>query len=194
MAYFEFVQRVQENKDLLHGDEDIEVVLPKRATENSAGYDFMVLEETTVPSIWCEMAAIGEPRSIEEIALWTKNHCRPTLAPTGVKCKLDSNQYLELAIRSSIPLKTWTILANGVGVIDADYYGNEDNDGEIFFQLINLSPFQLTLKKGDVIGQGIIKTFETVDDDAAEGKRAGGFGSTTVVKEMDEQDLAIYDN
>ena len=64
-------------------------------------------------------------------------------------------------------------------IIDADYYNNPDNEGEIFFQLINLSPYNIILKKGEKIGQGIIKPYLTTEDDAATGDRRGGFGSTT---------------
>ena len=64
-------------------------------------------------------------------------------------------------------------------IIDADYYNNPDNEGEIFFQLINLSPYNIILKKGEKIGQGIIKQYLTTEDDAATGDRLGGFGSTT---------------
>ena len=49
----------------------------------------------------------------------------------------------------------------------------------LFFQVINMSPFDIYLKKGDIIGQGIIKRYEITDDDKAEGLRTGGFGSTT---------------
>ena len=45
--------------------------------------------------------------------------------------------------------------------------------------MINLSPFDLQLKKGDIIGQGIIKPYITTDDDEATGERLGGFGSTS---------------
>lgn len=65
-------------------------------------------------------------------------------------------------------------------IIDADYADNPDNEGEIFFQVINLSPVKIRLNKGDIIGQGIIKKYEITDDDAAEGERKGGFGSTTI--------------
>jgi dUTP pyrophosphatase len=95
-----------------------------------------------------------------------------------MKCKLDSGTYLELSVRSSSPLKYWLVLANGVGIIDADYYNNPDNEGEIFFQLINLSPFDIKLQKGETIGQGIIKPYLITEDDAAAGERTGGFGST----------------
>ena len=72
------------------------------------------------------------------------------------------------------------MLANGIGVIDSDYYNNPDNEGEIFFQVINLSPVDIVLNPGDKIGQGIIKTYSVVEDDAATGDRVGGFGSTNV--------------
>ena len=65
-----------------------------------------------------------------------------------------------------------------VVLIDADYYNNPDNEGEIFFQIINLAPFAIQLKRGDAIGQGIIKPYLTTEDDAATGERTGGFGST----------------
>jgi dUTP pyrophosphatase len=60
-----------------------------------------------------------------------------------LKCALDPNTYLELSVRSSTPLKYWLFMANSVGIIDADYYNNIDNEGEIFFQLINLSPYPI---------------------------------------------------
>lgn len=64
-------------------------------------------------------------------------------------------------------------------IIDADYYNNPDNEGEIFFQIINLSPFNILLHKGDKIGQGIIHKYIKTDDDVENGDRIGGFGSTT---------------
>ena len=96
-----------------------------------------------------------------------------------MKCQLDSNTYLELSVRSSCPLKYWLIMANSVGIIDSDYYNNPDNEGEIFFQIINLSPYDIQLKKGDIIGQGIIKPYLITEDDNASGERMGGFGSTS---------------
>ena len=109
-------------------------------------------------------------------------HCKmkPTLVPTGVKCKLDQNTFLQLSVRSSCPLKYWLVLANGVGIIDSDYYNNPDNEGEIFFQIINLSPVAIQLKKGDVIGQGVILPYLITEDDtdSVKADRVGGFGST----------------
>ena len=121
-----------------------------------------------------------EAYTLEEMANLTKRtKAKPTLVSTGVKCYLDEGYYLELSVRSSTPLKYWIILANSVGIIDADYCDNPDNEGEIFFQVINLSPFPIQLRKGDIIGQGIIKKYEITDDDTAEGCRLGGFGSTS---------------
>ena len=74
------------------------------------------------------------------------------------------------------------MLANGVGIIDADYYNNESNEGEIFLQMVNFSPFNIMIKKGEAIGQGIIKPYLTTDNDNHGGKRNGGFGSTTVTE------------
>lgn len=65
-------------------------------------------------------------------------------------------------------------------IIDGDYYNNPDNEGEIFFQVINMGAFPIQLKRGDIIGQGIIKKYEITDDDVAGGERTGGFGSTSV--------------
>lgn len=91
---------------------------------------------------------------------------------------------MELSVRSSTPLKYWLILANGVGIIDADYYNNPDNEGHIYFQVINLSPVDIQLKRRDIIGQGIIHKYEITDGDEANGIRNGGFGSTSAATRM----------
>lgn len=164
--------------------------LPERKTSGAAGYDFMVAEDTIIPSytrLWGKLqkagqdAEIKEPLSLQEMAALTKyKGAKPTLVPTGVKCELNDGYYLELSVRSSCPLKHWLILANGVGVIDSDYYNNPDNEGHIYFQIINLAPFDIVLQKGEYIGQGIIKRYETVEGDATTEIRKGGFGSTSI--------------
>ena len=164
---------------------DEDVVLPVRKTTNSAGYDFVVAEEVVIKPHQVHYNHLNYEvnpyniYSLDEVATATKQkEAKPTLVSTGVKCALEPDTYLELSVRSSTPLKYWLVLANGVGIIDADYYNNESNEGEIFFQLINLSPYPIRLKKGEVIGQGIIKKYMTTDDDIASGERKGGFGST----------------
>lgn len=161
-----------------------DAVLPVRKTAKSAGYDFTVAEDIIIPSYQKLLDKFPKNQinlvSLEDISILTKNlKAKPTLVPTGIKCELNDNTYLELSVRSSCPLKYWLILANGVGIIDADYYNNPDNEGHIYFQMINLSPFDIQLHKGDVIGQGIIKPYLVTEDDNASGDRLGGFGSTS---------------
>ena len=171
---------------------DTDFNLPVRKTKNSAGYDFEVAEDICIPTWTSQLMALAkatpqpkEPYSLEEMAALTKQiKAKPTLVSTGVKCHLEEGYYLELLVRSSTPLKYWIILANSVGIIDADYCDNPDNEGEIFFQVINMSPFDIYLKKGDIIGQGIIKRYEVTDNDKAIGERQGGFGSTTMSQKM----------
>ena len=64
-----------------------------------------------------------------------------------------------------------------------DFYNNETNEGEIHIPLVNLSPFDLFIKKGDKIAQALIKTYRITEDDAADGIRIGGFGSTNEIKD-----------
>lgn len=162
-----------------------EIELPSRATEASAGYDFIAAEDVVIEPYFIlrnrlRNVPTNEPLTLDEVAAITKQEkARPTLISTGVKCQMPLDHYLQLSVRSSGPLKHWLIMGNSVGVIDADYYNNEDNEGEIFFQIINLSPFHIHIKKGDKIGQGIILPYKTTDDDSATGVRAGGFGSTS---------------
>ena len=92
---------------------------------------------------------------------------------------LSEDEVLILANRSSNPGKKGLILANSIGVIDSDYYGNPDNDGHIMFAFFNIKDEDIEIKKGDAIGQGIFQKFLTVDEDLAEGERMGGFGSTS---------------
>lgn len=163
---------------------DSDINMPVRKTTHSAGYDFEAVEDIIIePYQHLSEIIINsskyEPKTLNEIANITKlNKAKPSLVSTGMKCKLADNEYLELSIRSSSPLKYWLILANGVGIVDADYYNNSDNEGEIFFQIINLSPFPIIIQKGEIIGQGIIKEYKLTEDDCATGLREGGFGST----------------
>ena len=185
MARFEKVSRFA----------DVDINLPQRKTADSAGYDMEVAEDIVIPSYFNLYMTMKEEYmrdgvgvltstptfDLDSLAAITKRlKTKPTLVSTGMKCKLEPGTYLELSVRSSCPLKYWLILGNSVGIIDADYYNNPDNEGEIFFQMINLSPYDIQLHKGDTIGQGIIKPYLTTEDDNASGQRMGGFGSTSV--------------
>ena len=102
---------------------------------------------------------------------------KPTLIPTGLKAYCMEDEFYMLINRSSGP-KKGLLMANSIGIADADYYGNESNDGHFFFQYFNCSDHDIEIKKGDVIGQVVFQKFLIVDDDSAEGKRKGGLGST----------------
>lgn len=129
--------------------------------------------------------------TIDEVAQLTKaTGLKPTLISTGHKAYMEDGYSLDLYIRSSSPLKYWLIMANSTGIIDGDYADNPDNEGEIFFQVINLLPFPIKINKGEIIGQAKFVKFEvTVDDNKQEKyKRVGGFGSTTVAEEEVKHD------
>jgi dUTP pyrophosphatase len=168
--------------------ESADVVMPVRKTEYSAGYDLAAAEDYIIPSIWNMFEDARKLWQVEEDEFVTlemmekftkETGIKPTLVSTGVKCKLDEGTFLQLYVRSSSPLKYWLMLANSVGVIDADYYNNESNEGLIYLQIYNLSPFNIQIKKGEFIGQGVITPFITTEDDNASGERTGGFGSTS---------------
>lgn len=165
--------------------------LPEYQTKNAAGADFFCAEDITIPSIWIKLAEylvskgesifvrllVDEPNVTKE----TIKVFQPTVVHTGIKAYMEDDEVLEMYNRSSNPKKLGLILANGVGVVDADYYENDDNDGEIMFAFYNILPFNVRLKAGDRIGQGIFKKFLRPTDDSLRVKgveRKGGFGST----------------
>ena len=175
----------QRGFEIAKGFEDKNINLPKRSTKNSAGYDFEVEQDTTIKSLPQTLAKqifkflIGKEEWDKELVI---KSLKPSLVSTGVKSYMMDDEVLYLYNRSSNPLKKLLILANGVGVIDSDYYENKDNDGHIMFQFINLLPFDITLKKGEKIGQGVFSKFLKTDSDNANGSRVGGFGSTNETK------------
>ena len=148
------------------GYEDKGVNLPKRATKNAAGYDFEAAEDIVVPSVWKQV-----------ISRATKEEFKPTMVPTGIKAQMEEDEGLFMFNRSGNP-KLGLILANGVGVVDSDYFENKGNDGHIMFAFFNFSPEDVLVSKGQKIGQGVFQKFLLTDDDKTTGIRVGGFGST----------------
>ena len=144
--------------EIAKGFENMGINLPERKTKYSAGYDIEAAEDTIVPSF--------------------KKGMNPTLIKTGIKAYMQDDEVLFLYNRSSNPKKKGLILANSVGVIDKDYYGNPDNDGHIMFAFYNIKDEDITIKKGEAIGQAVFQKYVITDDDSAEGERLGGFGST----------------
>ena len=143
--------------EIAKGYEDKDIHIPVRKTKHSAGYDVEAAEDVVIPPF--------------------KFGMKPTLIPTGLKAYCQDDEFYMLVNRSSGPKKGF-VMSNSIGIIDADYYGNETNDGHFFFQYYNFKDEDLVIKKGDVIGQVIFQKYLTVDNDQAEGVRAGGFGST----------------
>lgn len=162
----------QRGFEVANGFNKEEINLPRRLTKKSAGYDFEAAEDIVVKSLIREILTnlfLGDDK---------KKQIKPTLIPTGIKAYMLEDEALMLYNRSSNPMKKLLILSNGVGVIDSDYYENEDNDGHIMFQFINLLPFDISIKKGERIGQGVFTKFLKADQDVSAENRKGGFGST----------------
>ncbi len=143
--------------EIAKGYEDKGINIPIRKTAHSAGYDVEAAEDIVIPRF--------------------TPGCKPTLIPTGLKAYCQPDECYLLLNRSSGPKKGF-IMANSVGLIDSDYYGNEDNDGHFFFAYFNCSDHDIEVKKGDVIGQVVFTKYLMVDNDNATGVRKGGFGST----------------
>ncbi|MGN1271479.1 MAG: dUTP diphosphatase [Clostridia bacterium] len=144
--------------EIAKGFENSNINLPVRSTKNSAGYDVEAAEDCIIPAF--------------------KPGQKPTLVKTGIKAYMKSDEVLILANRSSNPGKKGLILANSIGVVDSDYYGNPDNDGHIMYAFFNFKAEDVEIKKGDRIGQAIFQKYLVTDDDIAQGERTGGFGST----------------
>lgn len=172
-TYFEKVSYEQFRKDWLntfHKDMDgvpgsVENMIEKyydsleepcRATAGSAGYDFC------------------SPYTIVLTA------DRSITIPTGFRCHMDDGVVLALFPRSGHGFKYGVHLANTTGIVDQDYF-DADNEGHIFVKLINDSALAETIRiaRGEAFCQGVFFEYGTTTDDAAEGERTGGFGSTT---------------
>ncbi len=152
--------------EVCKGFEDKEINLPVRSTGRSAGYDFEAAEDVTVPSYYKLLLKSGD------------EPVKPVLVKTGIKAYMQPDEVLFLYNRSSNPIKKGLVVANSVGVIDSDYYSNPDNDGHIMIAFYNFYPFDIKIKKGEKVGQGVFQKYLKADGDESEGERTGGFGST----------------
>lgn len=132
-----------------------EIKLPTRASKHSAGYDFYLPYEVTIPP-----------------------HCSTGIIPTDVKAYMQEGEVLMLYVRSSIGIKKGLVLANGTGIVDRDYFSNPDNDGNIGIALRNDTNKTVVLEKGERIMQGVFVKYLVADDDDVKDERTGGFGSS----------------
>jgi len=130
------------------------IILPKRGTKNSAGYDMHTPISFSL-----------EPGCTIKI-------------PLGIKAYCNGDEVLSIYVRSSIGFKYNVRMCNQVGIIDSDYYNNPDNEGHLFVKLQNEGKETVTFKAGDRIVQGIFSKYLICDDDDVSNERAGGSGST----------------
>jgi len=136
---------------------ELETKLPYKGSKASAGYDFY---------------------SKKEVVIYPEEKFR---FYTDVKAYMLDDEVLEIYPRSSIGIKKNLILSNTVGIIDADYYGNKDNDGNIIIEFKNIGAMPSKIEIGERIAQGVFKKKLDADDGAYSGGgivRNGGVGST----------------
>ena len=137
-----------------------EIVIPKRKTEDSAGYDICVTHDIY----------LGVGRSI--------------VVPTFIRAYIKRGWMLKLYPRSSCGFKYNMKLANTVGIVDGDYYHSQtdskDNEGHIMIKIVNEGSRAMHLKKGERFCQAVFEMYGvTFSDDIDEKEvRSGGIGST----------------
>jgi dUTP pyrophosphatase len=133
---------------------DSTVTLPAYGTDESAGFDLAAAHDLVVP-----------PRQI-------------VLVRTGLVIEVPTGHFLAIFARSSTPLKRGLIVSNGVGVIDPDYSGPDD---EVMIQVLNITDAPVQVRRGDRIAQGIVLQSPRVSWEEVSGIREvtrGGFGAT----------------
>ena len=142
MRGFEKISFEQFKKDIA---DDIklyeEYLLPSRETKCAAGYDFHAIYDYTL-----------KPGEIKKI-------------PTGIKSYMEDSDVLLIIDRSSMGFKYNVRLCNQVGVIDADYYNNKDNEGHMWIRIQNEGDKDYVVKKGEGICQGIFVKYLTTDNE-----------------------------
>lgn len=136
ISFDQFKKDVKDDKKLYE-----EYNLPSRETKKAAGYDFFALYDYTL-----------KPGEIMKI-------------PTGVKVNMENDEVLLLLDRSSMGFKYNVRMCNQVGVIDADYYNNGDNEGHMWIKIQNEGDKDYIVKKGDGMCQGIFIKYLTVDNE-----------------------------
>jgi len=142
MRRFEKISWDQFKKDI-GNDKKLykEYQLPKRKTEKAAAYDFLALRDFVL-----------KPGEVKKI-------------PTGIKVQMQEDEVLLLIVRSGMGFKWNVRMCNQVGVIDADYYSNDDNEGHIWIKLQNEGNEDYIVKKGDGIIQGMFINYLKVDNE-----------------------------
>lgn len=114
---------------------------------------------------------------LTSVATVTVDPGRVALIPTGLVIKVPQRMFLGIFARSSTPLKKGLMVANGVGVIDPDYCGPDD---EVKIAVMNFTDEPVSVRAGDRLAQGIFLQAPRVEWEEAEprDRSRGGFGST----------------
>lgn len=147
MREFEKISWEQFKKDVKEDEALYQTYpLPRRDSKRTAGYDIYLLEDLRL-----------KPNEKKKI-------------PTGIKAYFEDDEVLLLFVRSSMGFKYDLKLTNQVGVIDADYYQNKDNEGHIWISVKNTGEEELLAPKGSAIVQGIFVKYLTTESDLSEEK------------------------
>jgi len=133
---------------------NVEIKLPVRSTKYSAGYDFFSPVSVDIP-----------PQA-------------KMIIMSDVKACMQENEVLMLFVRSSIGIKKGLTLANGTGIVDFDYFSNEENDGNIGIVLFNNTNHVVSIEAGERVAQGIFMPFLVAYNGNTDNIRVGGVGST----------------
>jgi len=130
--------------------------LPAHQTASAAAFDLSARLETIIP-----------PRAVGYV-------------PLNVIIATPPGYVLNIFSRSGTH-KKGLMLANGVGVIDPDFCGEED---EIRAAYYNFTDQPVKIERGERIAQGIVKKREDIEWEEVEkmeNPSRGGFGSTGVI-------------
>ena len=136
ISFNQFKKDIEDNKELYESYK-----LPSRNSTNAAGYDFYLIKDIEI-----------KPNEIIKI-------------PTGIKAYFEPDEVLFMIVRSSTGFKYNIRLVNQVGVIDADYYNNKNNEGHIFIKIQNEGTETVKFDAGDHLVQGIFINFLKTDSD-----------------------------
>lgn len=156
MREFEKISTTQYSKDIsafCNATYD-SIKIPERSTSKSACYDIHALGDYKI-----------QPHETIKI-------------PTGLKVCMEDDEVMLMFIRSSLATKYNLTLTNSVGVIDADYYNNDSNEGHFWIVIRNDGDEAFEVHNGDRMAQAMFTKYLVTTSDNASGTRQGGFGST----------------
>jgi dUTP pyrophosphatase len=133
---------------------DPTIPLPAYGTDEAAGFDLAAAHDVHVA-----------PGQI-------------ALVRTGLVIEVPTGHFLGIFARSSTPLKRGLIIANGVGVIDPDYSGPND---EVMVAVLNFTRADVLVTRGDRLAQAVVLPAPRVTwQEVTELRQItrGGFGAT----------------